>query len=84
MNQQQPVPEPQKEKSNPLAKSQSNKANNKSQVIANNAKPESLKSSITKKVSLKYYRKQAIERVSKVTNILPQFIKFIKSYRLTK
>lgn len=77
MEQQQINPEPQKEQSN-LAKSHTNKINNKSQVIANNAKPNSLKSSITKKVSLKYYRKQAIERVSKVTNILPQFIKFIK------
>ena len=77
MEQQQINPEPQKEQSN-LAKSQTNKINNKSQIIANNAKPPSLKSSITKKVSLKYYRKQAVERVGKVTNILPQFIKFIK------
>lgn len=74
MDQQQPKPEPQKEKSNSLAKSQTNKANN----IKSVSKPPPLKSSITKKISLKYYRKQAVERVSKVTNILPQFIKFIK------
>ena len=29
-------------------------------------------------MSLKYYRAQAVERTSKVMNILPQFIKFIK------
>jgi len=67
-------PEPQKEKSNLVIKNQSNKANN----IKSVSKPPPLKSSITKKISLKYYRKQAVERVSKVTNILPQFIKFIK------
>jgi hypothetical protein len=80
MEQQQPntVPLQQQPNLSKIQTNKSNKANNKSQVITNNAKPESLKSSITKKVSLKYYRKQAVERVGKVTNILPQFIKFIK------
>lgn len=58
-----------------LSKAQTNK-NNKA-VINNTISPPK-KSSITKKVSLKYYRAQAVERTSKVMNILPQFIKFIK------
>jgi hypothetical protein len=60
---------------NNLSKAQTNK-NNKAVNGTNTPPPK--KSSITKKVSLKYYRAQAVERTSKVMNILPQFIKFIK------
>jgi hypothetical protein len=58
-----------------LSKAQTNK-NNK--AVINNTIAPPKKSSITKKVSLKYYRAQAVERASKVMNVLPQFIKFIK------
>lgn len=66
-----PVPQ-----QNNLSKAQTNK-NNKA-VINNNTISPPKKSSITRKVSLKYYRAQAVERTSKVMNVLPQFIKFIK------